>query len=90
MAKRLDRLVGITIDKTIVAATTTEAAQDQALAIQDLLEGNHFNLSSGKTGPYRLHLGAENQRIVMEFSSEAGQHLHSFGLSLKPFQRTVR
>ena len=90
MPKRLDRLVAITIDKTIVAATTTEAAQDQALAIQDLLEGNHFNLSNGKAGPYRLHLGAENQRIVMGFSSEAGQHLHSFGLSLKPFQRTVR
>ena len=90
MAKRPDRLVAVTIDNTIAAATSTEAAQDQALAIQDLLEGNHFNLSNGKTGPYRLHLSTENQRIVMEFSSEAGHHLHSFGLSLKPFQRTVR
>ncbi len=90
MPKRSDRLSAITIDASIAAGSTREAAQDRALAIHDLLEGNHFNLSNGKSGPYKLHITAELQRLVLAFSSEAGQHLHSFGLSLKPFQRTVR
>ena len=90
MPKRNDRLAAVSIDASIVKTTSNEAAQDLALAIQDLLEGNELNLSNGKPGPYRLLLGTENQRIVMVFSNEAGLHLHSFGLSLKPFQRTVR
>ena len=90
MAKHSDRLAAVSLDETIASTTSPQAAQDQALAIQDLLEGNHFNLCNGKLGPYRLQLGAENQRIVMQFSNEAGAHLHSFGLALKPFQRTVR
>ena len=90
MARHSDRLSAISIDQSIASATTPEAAQDRALAIHDLLEGNHFNLSNGKTGPYKLHITAESQRLVLGFSAENGQHLHSFGLSLKPFQRTVR
>ncbi|MEO9168735.1 MAG: UPF0262 family protein [Aestuariivirga sp.] len=90
MAKSSNRLCAITIDAAIAATTSTVAAQDRALAIHDVLEGNHFNLSNGKPGPYRLHITAEAQRLVLNFSAENGQHLHSFGLSLKPFQRTVR
>ena len=90
MAKSSNRLCAISIDAAIAAATSTESAQDRALAIHDLLEGNHFSLSNGKPGPYRLNITAEAQRLVLNFNAENGQHLHSFGLSLKPFQRTVR
>ena len=90
MAKSSNRLSAISVDTGIASATSKESAQDRALAIHDLLEGNHFSLSNGKPGPYRLHITAEAQRLVLNFGAENGQHLHSFGLSLKPFQRTVR
>ena len=90
MLKRADRLIAISIDQSIAATTTKEAAQDRALAIHDVLEGNHFTLTNGKVGPYKLHITAERERLVLSFSNELSQHLHSFGLSLKPFQRTVR
>ena len=90
MAKRSNRLIAVTLDSFIAANTSPEAEQDRALAIHDLLEGNTFNLSNGKLGPYKLHITAESQRLVLAFSAENSQHLHSFGLSLKPFQRTVR
>jgi len=90
VAKSSSRLCAITVDAGIASATNKESAQDRTLAIHDLLEDNSFSLSNGKPGPYRLNITAEAQRLVLNFSAENGQHLHSFGLSLKPFQRTVR
>ena len=90
MSRSPHRLSAVSIDETLAAHASTEATQDRALAIHDLLEGNDFKLSNGKPGPYKLHITALDQRLVLEFKSEEGQPLHTFGLSLTPFRRVVK
>ena len=90
MAAKPNRLTGVSIDESLTTHASPEAAQDRAHAIHDLLEGNDFALSNGKAGPYRLHITAQDQRLVLAFSSESGAPLHTFGLSLSPFRRVVK
>ena len=90
MALSPNRLVAVSIDESLAAGATLEASQDRAQAIHDLLEGNDFKLNNGKAGPYRLHITAQDQRLVLAFNSEAGAPLHTFGLSLSPFRRVVK
>ena len=85
-----NRLCSVSLDERLSAAADQATAQDRALAIHDLLEGNSFALSNGKPGPYRLHIGADEQKLILEFRSESGQPLHAFGLSLTPFRRVVK
>ena len=90
MARSSNRLAAVSIDASLAAAASLEAKQDQTLAIHDIVEGNDFALSNGMPGPYRLHVTAQDQRLVMDFNSEAGQPLYAFGLSLTPFRRVAK
>ena len=90
MPRSNNRLAAVSIDANLAAAATLEAKQDQALAINDIVEGNDFTLSNGKPGPYRLHITAQDQRLVLDFKSEEGQPLYAFGLSLTPFRRVAK
>jgi len=90
MPSKPNRLSAVSIDEALAAHASVEAAQDRALAIHDLLEGNEISLSNGKAGPYKLHITAQDQRLVLEFKSEQGLPLHMFGLSLTPFRRVVK
>ncbi len=90
MQRSLNRLAAVSIDASLAAAATREAKQDQALAINDIVEGNDFMLSNGKPGPYRLHITAQDQRLVLDFKSEENQPLYAFGLSLTPFRRVAK
>jgi uncharacterized protein (UPF0262 family) len=90
MPSNPNRLSAVSVDEALTAHASAEAAQDRALAIHDLLEGNDFKLSNGKAGPYRLNITAQDQRLVLDFKSESGQPLHAFGLSLTPFRRVVK
>ena len=90
MAKPNNRLSAVSIDAALASAASLEAKQDQALAIHDIVEGNDFALSNGMPGPYRLRITAQDQRLVLDFSSEQGQPLYAFGLSLTPFRRVAK
>ncbi len=90
MPSNPNRLNAVSLDGALAGNVSAEAEQDRALAIHDLLEGNDFKLTNGKHGPYSLHVTSQDQRLVLAFSSEAGQPLHTFGLSLTPFRRVVK
>jgi len=90
MPRNPNHLSAVSVDEALAAHASAETAHDRALAIHDLLEGNDFSLSNGKAGPYKLHITAQEQRLVLEFKSEENQPLHTFGLSLTPFRRVVK
>lgn len=85
----------IEIDEKNLARPTPEIEQERQVAIFDLLEGNSFALPSREgrpvpPGPYRLHLGIRDGRLVFELASEAAETLGSFHLSLGPFRQVVK
>ncbi|HWM60794.1 MAG TPA: UPF0262 family protein [Rhizomicrobium sp.] len=88
------RLSAITLDETSVVTRTPAIEQEREVAIYDLLEANVFKPEGSPGGPYRLILGVEESRLVLdvrlEDGSEQGSEHVRVLLSLAPLRKTVK
>lgn len=87
-----NRLISIDIDDTGLNTPTPEMDQERKVAIFDLLEENSFAIPRAAEfpGPYRLLLALREGRLVFAVSTEAGQRVAEFHLSLGPFRQVVK
>lgn len=87
-----NRLISIDIDDTGLNQPTPEMDQERKVAIFDLLEENSFAIPRAAEfpGPYRLLLALRDGRLVFAVSTEAGQRVAEFHLSLGPFRQVVK
>jgi uncharacterized protein (UPF0262 family) len=89
------RLCAIILDEASVVRRTRAIEQEREVAIYDLLEANYFRLEGSASGPYRLLLGVEENRLVFDIRLEdqapddAAPH-GKVMLSLTPFRGIVR
>lgn len=89
------RLCRIDIDDSAMAPPTPEMEQDRRVAVFDLLEDNSFTLPGrdeqpAPAGPYALLLALRDKRLVFDISTEAGEKVAEFHLSMGPFRQTVK
>jgi uncharacterized protein (UPF0262 family) len=68
---------------------------DRAQAIADLVAENHFvplTVKSGVPlhGPFELHLGVRDGRLVFDVRRTNGERVAVIGLALGPFRRLVK
>jgi uncharacterized protein (UPF0262 family) len=85
-----ERIVDITLDERTVVRRSPDIEHERKVAIFDLLEQNSFSLAACRAGPYVLHLGIEENRLVFDVCDEAGVHLEKVVLPLSPFRRIVK
>ena len=90
MADSTQRIAEITLDEHTVVNRSAEIESERAAAIADLLGQNRFAPASGLSGPYRLHLAIEENRLVMEISPVAAATAETIVLPLAPFRRIVK
>jgi uncharacterized protein (UPF0262 family) len=84
------RLSAITLDEASVVVRSRAIEQEREVAIYDLLEANLFRLEGSAGGPYRLTLGVEENRLVMDVRLEDGNEHGRVLLSLTPLRKTVK
>jgi uncharacterized protein (UPF0262 family) len=84
------RIVDIVLDEDSVARRTPEVEHERAVALFDLLEENDFALVGGEPGPYKLHIGIFEQRLVFGVHDGRDRKLRDIGLSLTPFRKVVK
>ena len=87
-----NRLTAIDIDDRGLVRPTPEMDQERKVAIFDLLEENFFAIPRAAEfpGPYRLLLALRDNRLVFAVSTEAGEKVAEFHLSLGPFRQVVK
>lgn len=90
MAETAQRIAEITLDEHTVVNRSAEIESERAAAIADLLGQNRFAPASGVSGPFRLHLAIEENRLVMEISPLADGAVETIVLPLAPFRRIVK
>jgi len=84
------RIVDIALDEHSLARRSPEVEHERAVAMFDLLEENDFHLVGSEEGPYKLHLGIFEQRLVFDVRSENDRKLRDIVLSLTTFRKVVK
>ena len=83
------RIIDIALDEESVARRSPEVEHERAVALFDLIEENDFVLV-GAPGPYRLHIGIFEQRLVFDVRDADDKKLRDIVLSLTPFRKVVK
>ena len=85
-----NRLVSVTLDETSISAASRDVEHERAVAIYDLIEQNSFAPVGHRGGPYALHLGVRESRLVLDIRLADGKPVIAHLLSLNPFRRIVK
>ncbi|MFG1462068.1 UPF0262 family protein [Xanthobacter sp. DSM 24535] len=90
-SSRTDRLCTVTLDEASIGRGGPDVEHERATAIYDLLEDNRFALASDPgEGPYTLHIGLVDNRLVLDIKRETGEAVVQHHLSLTPFRKVVK
>lgn len=83
------RIANITLDEHTIVRRNPDIEHERAVAIYDLLESNCF-APAGFTGPYDLHIGIEEDRLVFDIRDASGKPLDKVTLALRLFRQIVK
>ena len=85
------KLAAVTLDELSIARLDSKIDHEREVAIYDLLEGNHFSVVGHEaSGPYRLHLSIEEDKLIMALKADDETELTTHDVSLLPFRRLLR
>jgi len=84
------RIANLTLDERSVIRRSADIEHERKVAIYDLLESNFFRPVGDFTGPYHVHMGMREHRLVLDIHDQAEEPLTSIQLPLTPFRRVIR
>ncbi len=84
-----ERIAKIHFD-TRLETRNSEIEHERAVAVYDLLAQNRFAPVGHAGGPYNVHLGVAENRLILDIRKVDDTAVNIFGLSLTPFRRVVR
>ena len=90
MADSDQRIAKIVLDERTVLRRNADIEHERAVAIFDLLEENSFTPVAAAPGPFHLHLGIEENRLVFDIRSTAEEPIERVLLPLTPFRSIVK
>ena len=83
-------LVAVTLDENSIGRSSADIEHERAVAIYDLIEQNAFACIGHEGGPYTLHLGMTENRLVFDVRRADGTPVIAHLLSLTPMRRIVK
>ena len=89
-AKNKNRLVAVTLDEESIGRSGSDVEHERATAIYDLIEQNSFAPVGHDDGPYALHIGIKENRLVLDIRRANGKPVIAHLLSLTPFKGIVK
>ena len=88
------RIIDIELDQRTILWRNADVEQERRIAIFDLLEENHFapqrQHSDAYAGPYKVRLGVEEGRLVIDIGRQDGTPLETIILGLARFRRAIK
>jgi uncharacterized protein (UPF0262 family) len=84
------RLIAVDLDEASIMPRGPDVEHERKIAIFDLLEQNHFAPAGAESGPFKLRLAIEENRLVFDISHEDDTPRAKHILSLTPLKRVIR
>ena len=86
-----NRLSKIVIDERSLGSTSRDIDYERKAAMRDLMQDNVFAPASATVdGPYALHLGERDGRLIFDIRTESDEPLVAHHLSLAPIRKTTK
>lgn len=85
-----EHISAIHFDTRSLETRNAEIEHERAVAVYDLLAQNHFAPAGHSGGPYEVHLGVAENRLILDIRKADGKPVTIFGLSLTPFRQVTR
>jgi uncharacterized protein (UPF0262 family) len=83
-------IIKIELDERTIVRRNADIEHERQVAMFDLLEENHFSLTSDKPGPYDLILAVQEGRLILHVRDDGEQPVQDIRLDLRPFRRIVK
>jgi uncharacterized protein (UPF0262 family) len=83
------RIIDLALDEKSVIRRSPEIENERSVAITDLLADNYF-WPIGATGPFRLSLGIQENRLVLDIAGADEQAVGQVALPLAALRRHVK
>ncbi len=83
-------IVSITLDENKVIRRSPRVEHERKVAIYDILEENRFEILGGIEGPYNLHIGNEENRLIFDVRDVDEGPLTKFTLPISSFRSIVK
>jgi uncharacterized protein (UPF0262 family) len=90
MSRNDQRIAKITLDEHSVVRRNADVEHERAVAISDLLADNSFVPISALAGPFHLHLGVAENRLLLDIRDTKDAKLEQVVLPLSPFRTIVK
>ncbi len=84
------RIAKISLDEKSVIRRSPQVEHERKVAIYDLLDENEFTLVAGEPGPYNLHLGIADNRLVFDVRDEEEGDIKRLTLPGSTFRKIVK
>lgn len=84
------RLVHVTLEEDARIRLSPELRHERAVAVFDLIAENRFALLGGASGPYRLHIGIEDNRLAFDIRDASDGPIERVLLPLSPLRSIIR
>ena len=85
------RIIDVELDDRTIIRRSPDIEQEKRVAIFDLLEENVFRpLDCQDEGPFHLHLGIEDNRLVFDVRDTRERELTRIQLPITPFRTIVK
>lgn len=84
------RIANISLDERSVIRRSPQVEHERKVAIYDLLDENEFELRDGQKGPYSLHLGVEDNRLVFDVRDEDEGQISRLTLPSSVFRKIIK
>ena len=89
-AKENARIVKVTLDERTVIRRSPDIEHERKVAMFDLLEENYFLPRGEYIGPFHVHLGMEETRLLLEIRDTDDVEQGKIRVSLSPFRRVIK
>lgn len=86
-------IIDVSLDRaSLTTCPNNDIEIERRKAIADLLHDNSFRLTAPETaeGPYRLQIGLEDDRLVLQVSCTRTGHWEDIRLLLAPFKKHIQ
>lgn len=83
-------VVAVTLDEDSIGRSGPDIEHERAIAIYDLIEKNLFAPQGAAEGPFTLHIGINDNRLMFDIRKQDGTPVVVHLMSLTPFRRIVK